>query len=189
MTEQETHTTQAADLRRKAEETIRGNADQSPEDLLVMPSCDYGETLPQDLPIIAQTLHELQLHQVELEMQNKYLHRTQVELEIARARYFDLYELAPVGYLTVSEKGLIMEANFTASSSIIKEDQGIFCLRASNDFRDWWRRCMYGSGRLIPRGITPTAVRGLKTSLATNRKKFLEKSSLNRCLRRKRNAS
>jgi len=39
-----------------------------------------------------------------------------VELDVARARYFDLFDLAPVGYCTVSEKGLILEANLTAAS-------------------------------------------------------------------------
>ena len=62
-----------------------------------------------------RTVHELQIHQIEIEMQNDELRRTQVELESARARYFDLYDLAPVGYCTISEKGLILEANLTAA--------------------------------------------------------------------------
>ena len=60
-------------------------------------------------------VHELQVHQIELEMQNWELRRIQAELEVSRARYFDLYDLAPVGYFTLSERGLIVETNLSAA--------------------------------------------------------------------------
>jgi len=75
----------------------------------------------QDAPSPAETrhmLHELRVHQIELEIQNDELCLTQEKLEAARARYFDLYDLAPVGYFTVSEKGIIMETNLTAATML-----------------------------------------------------------------------
>ncbi|MBI5558825.1 MAG: PAS domain S-box protein [Deltaproteobacteria bacterium] len=66
----------------------------------------------------SQILYELQGHQVELEMQNDELRRTQQELETSRARYFDLYNLAPVGYCTIDQQGLILEANLTAAAQL-----------------------------------------------------------------------
>ncbi|MCX6547913.1 MAG: PAS domain S-box protein [Acidobacteria bacterium] len=49
-------------------------------------------------------------------MQNEELRQTQVALDTAKARYFDLYNLAPVGYCTLTAKGLILEANMTAAA-------------------------------------------------------------------------
>lgn len=120
-------------LRQRAEEIAREKAAISAEDFETMP--------PKDMQ---QVLHELTVHQIELEMQNEELHSAQMELDAARARYFNLYDLAPVGYLTLSEKGLIIESNLTAakllgvargalvmkpiSGFILKEDQDIYYL-------------------------------------------------------------
>jgi len=62
---------------------------------------------------ISKLLHELQTHQIELELQNEDLRQAQEELLDSQKKYTDLYDFAPVGYLTVSEKGLIAEANLT----------------------------------------------------------------------------
>jgi PAS domain S-box-containing protein len=83
-------------------------------------------------------------------MQNEELRIAQEELDASRARYFDLYDLAPVGYCTISEKGLILEANLTAatllnitreelvnhpiSRFILKEDQDIYYLHRKQLF-------------------------------------------------------
>lgn len=63
-----------------------------------------------------QTIHKLRLYRIELEMQNQELQRTELELTETKARYFDLYEKAPLGYLIISLKGLILEANLTAAT-------------------------------------------------------------------------
>ena len=65
-----------------------------------------------------QLLYELRVHQIELEMQNAELRRTQQELENSRARYFDLYNLAPVGYCTIDKQGVILDANLTAATQL-----------------------------------------------------------------------
>ena len=62
--------------------------------------------------------HALSIQRVELESQNSELRQSQIALDLLRARYFDLYDLAPVGYCTVSAAGLIMEANLTAATLV-----------------------------------------------------------------------
>lgn len=68
-------------------------------------------------------IHELRVHQIELELQNEELHRAQDELALLHARYFDLYELAPVGYLTLSAAGVIQEANLATATLLGVERQ------------------------------------------------------------------
>jgi len=95
----------AARLRQIAEEKLAGKA-----------SLPRAVHEPLSFEESQSNLHELEVHQIELEMQNEELRRTQLELDAARERYFDLYDLAPVGYCTVSDKGIVLEANLTVSA-------------------------------------------------------------------------
>ena len=96
----ETVLQRAARLRRRAEARAAATKYQ-----------DIAALSPEEA---GRLLHELRVHQIELEMQNEELVRTQFELEESRARYFGLYHLAPAGYLTLSERGTILEANLRA---------------------------------------------------------------------------
>jgi PAS domain S-box-containing protein len=61
-------------------------------------------------------LHELEVHQIELEMQNAELQHAHEELAASHASYFDLFDLAPVGYLTLDAEGRIVKANLAAAT-------------------------------------------------------------------------
>jgi PAS domain S-box-containing protein len=71
---------------------------------------------------VREILHELQVHQIELEMQNEELKRTQNELEESRNKYSDLFDFAPVGYFTLNENGVISEVNLTGTK-ILQQDR------------------------------------------------------------------
>ncbi len=88
-------------LRRRAEQFLAEHADTIPE----IAASDSR-----------QILHDLQVHQIELEMQNEELRRAQNEIETALAKYTDLYDFAPVSYFTIDSKGLIQNVNLTATT-------------------------------------------------------------------------
>ena len=67
---------------------------------------------------IRNLVEELRIHQVELEMQNEELRRAQLELEAERDRYTNLYDFSPVGYFTITDKGIILEANLTGAGML-----------------------------------------------------------------------
>jgi PAS domain S-box-containing protein len=110
----------ASQLRQRAEEALRGK----PVDLTGLPAED-----------IQSLLHELQVHQVELTLQNEELQHTQVALVTARDQYSDLYNFAPVGYCTVDRNGFILEANQTLSV-LLGIDQAKLTHKKLSDFVD-----------------------------------------------------
>jgi len=87
------------ELRRRAEAFLRENPGRK-------------TSLPRD---IERLLHELQVYQVELEMQNEELRKTQMVLEASRDRYRSLYDFSPVGYVTWDGHGRLLEANICAA--------------------------------------------------------------------------
>ncbi len=123
----------ATELRRRAEKELQQTS-QSPEALFALS--------PEET---RRTLHELRVHQIELETQNTELRRAQEELESERRRYFDLYELAPVGYCTVSEEGLITQANLSAAGLLgitrdVKAGRPIFSRYILEEDQDMYYR-------------------------------------------------
>lgn len=96
---------QQANLRQQAETIIQAKRGHLAEQI--------NDLSPEALQDI---FHELHVHQVELEQQNEELRQAQTELVAAKTRYFDLYDLAPVGYLSVCKNDLISQANLAAST-------------------------------------------------------------------------
>ncbi|HYQ72237.1 MAG TPA: ATP-binding protein [Gammaproteobacteria bacterium] len=103
MKKHETRAGGSASLRGRAERVLKhGQSDhQDPDNLQ-----------PEEIRAL---VHDLQVHQIELEMQNDELRRIQEALETARDRYEDLYDFAPVGYFTLNKKDQVLEANLTAA--------------------------------------------------------------------------
>ena len=65
---------------------------------------------------LEEIIHELRVHQIELDTQNDELKRVQLELEESRDKYQELYDFSPVGYFTLSSKGIITDVNLTGAS-------------------------------------------------------------------------
>jgi len=104
MTEKIAPESMAGEIRRRAEKLARRKA---PENLQALS------------PAAAQKLlHERRVNQIELEMQNEELRTAQEKLAESREQYFELYDVAPVGYFSISEKGVILEANLTGANML-----------------------------------------------------------------------
>ncbi|HXE39661.1 MAG TPA: ATP-binding protein [Azonexus sp.] len=145
-------------LRRQAEQKLAG---QTPN----LSCCEA------DAP---RLLHELQVHQIELEMQNEVLRQTLHELEESRnlyaKRYADLYEFAAVGYVTFNQSGLIAECNLTAATLLGVDRQKLLRRRfddfVATDDRQRWQEFFVGAMEGVGAGGRTTEVR-LQTAAST----------------------
>ena len=116
-------------LRAEAEGRLAQTAGAFPE---------MKEKTPEEL------IHELRVHQIELEMQNEELRKARLALEETRDKYIDLYDFAPVGYFTFTREALIKEVNLTGAALLGVERQKLINARfrrfvAPEDLEKWDR--------------------------------------------------
>ena len=98
-------------------------------------------------------LHELEVHQIELEMQNEELSEARDKMETLLEKYTDLYDFAPVGYFTLDQAGDILEANLTAASllgharsALIKQHFRFFVSPANRAVFDAFLKKVFAGG-------------------------------------------
>jgi PAS domain S-box-containing protein len=102
-------------------------------------SIKLPDVVSNDLPVL---MHELEVHRIELEMQNEELRNAQLALEESRDSYLDLYDFAPVGYLSLDRNGLIEKVNLTGASLLQVERSKLIHRRFNHfiaaDNIDFW---------------------------------------------------
>lgn len=89
---------------------------------------------PYDPDQVRRLVHELSVHQIELEMQNEQLRQTQASLETAKARYYDLYHEAPIAFLTLGSEGRILDCNSEAARVLGLPEELLLQRRRLYDF-------------------------------------------------------
>ncbi|MBK5275401.1 MAG: sigma 54-interacting transcriptional regulator [Desulfuromonadales bacterium] len=109
----------AAKLRRQAEERLRANRADVPA--------------PMNKIEAQRLVHELEVHQIELEMQNEELRRVREESELSRTNYSELYDFAPIAYFIFDAQGVIEGANLTGAS-LLEIERGALIKRPFSDF-------------------------------------------------------
>ncbi len=135
-------TPNGTELRRKAEAKLSARRKKTPH-----PPATEADTL--------RLLHELQVHQVELEMQNEELMRARTEAEEAYRKYTDLYDFAPAGYFTLTREGIIHEVNLAGAnllgverSNLINRHLGLFAsVQSRASFTAFFEMLLSGEGR------------------------------------------
>src|SRR5262245_20939968 len=90
-----------ADLRNRAESQLSERSGRSPRQL--------------SLADARRLVHELEVHQIELELQNEELRGARLEVEALLARYTELFDFAPIGYALLDAAGLIVELNHSGA--------------------------------------------------------------------------
>ncbi|MBU3967555.1 MAG: PAS domain-containing sensor histidine kinase [Euryarchaeota archaeon] len=142
-----------SELRKRSEDALKGK-------IVDMQNLSYNDA--------RHLIHELQVHQIELEMQNEELRRAQTDLEELRKNYSDIYDFAPIGYFSIDKDGLIKQVNLTGAKKlgvernfIINKPFSLFISSKSKDvFYDHLRN-VFGTGikqicelKVIGRNIT-----------------------------------
>lgn len=129
-------------LRKRAEELLGAELEGTPQ-VPVEPTED-----------LRTLVHELQVYQIELEIQNEELRVAQIELADSRDRYMELYEFAPVGYLTIDTSGVIREANLAFGTMLGVERQNVvgasfsrFIAASSQDVWHLYSQRVFDSGK------------------------------------------
>jgi two-component system cell cycle sensor histidine kinase/response regulator CckA len=150
MTSKDRRLDQNAELRQQVEEMLRKQG---------APASPVGEVQgateqplsPEDILVV---LHDLRVHQIELDMQNEELRRTQAALGAERERYLNLYDQAPVGYCTIGDQELILEANLSvatllgvARDALVKQPISRFILKEDQDIYYLFRKQPFAAGK------------------------------------------
>ena len=112
---------EAADLRRRAEDRLQADTTK-------------GTLVPTE-PEAQKFVHELQVHQIELEMQSEELWQSRAEAEAGLEHYTELYDFAPMGYLTLGREGGISKVNL-AGAELLGVERACLVGRRFGNFVD-----------------------------------------------------
>lgn len=135
--------------RGRAEPADSSNLRKSAEELLSRHISDLEAPSPEE---VQQLVYELEVHRIELEMQNEELREAQQELEASRDRYADLYDFAPLGYVSLDKHGRIQEINLAAAKLLGRERARVtgrpfvsyVAMEDKNTFVHHVRKCVEG---------------------------------------------
>ena len=122
----------------------------------ILSECGEGRPASGSEPNEHRVLHELEVHQVELEMQNEELRQIRDRLETALLKYTDLYEFSPASYFTLDRRGIILRANLAGAnllrlerSGLLGRDFGLFFSRHDKEaWADFFTRLLTASAKM-----------------------------------------